>query len=72
MENMDYHYLFIINFVLTGKIENIRSLDLNVQVLALASLTQVLVRVQLAHSVHIQMKCDLYAICMEQYSIFCQ
>ena len=33
---------------------------------------QVLVRVQLAHTVQIEMKCDLYVIRMEQYSIFCQ
>ena len=30
-----------------------------IQVMALASLAQVLVRVQLAHSVQIEMKCDL-------------
>ena len=47
-------------------------INFEVQVLALASLAQVLVRVQLAHTVQIEMKCDLYVIRMEQYSIFCQ
>ena len=38
------------------------------QVLALASLAQVLVRVQLAHSVQIELKSVTSVICMEQYS----
>ena len=45
-----------------------------IQVLALASLAQVLVRVQLAHCTDRNEKCDLYmyVIRMEQYSSFCQ
>ena len=51
--------------------EDLLGLALYVQVLALASLAQVLVCSTRSLCTDKNEKCDLYVICMEQYSIFC-